>query len=312
MKKIAQLILPQLIIALVCGLIMPPTIQAQSAQPNTTTLQLLKVSPVIIRPALNPGQVQTYQIEVENLLDQPMPMSAQIEGFDASDEESGFNLVNQPEHSPLADWITISPKDIIIPAKSKQIIELTINIPSQVNLGGYYAMMYLTPNLNDSTLSVKGRIGVLILASIGAMADDQSKPEVVEFNFDQWIYQKSPAKMQLRIKNPGLYFQSVKPRLTIKPLFGESKEVFLDEKVIMPGKIRRWQENVDFESIFSGIYFIKVEIQTAEQPIQLYRQLIVFPIAWFGVGLIGLCISILIWTKRRGLSKAINILIKGD
>ena len=245
---------------------------------GTDFSQTLRISPIIMRIELSPGKVTEEIITVENLLDTPLPVSAHVEGFDSSDEENGIKMSAEETTSPLTDWITISDPDSIIPAGSTKGITVTITVPAEISLGGYYAMIFFTPTFptgDTQTQSlVSAKVGVLALANIGVDALD-SQAEVVTFTTSQKIYQKNPIKTTLRIKNTGLNYFSTKPQVTFQSLFGGEKVFDLDEKTILPGKIRRWENTFSFDNFYSAFYSVKLS-SSLENGKYIYSNLYIF------------------------------------
>lgn len=227
-----------------------------NAQEKFTPKQMIRVSPVILKVKLEPGTTQNYQIKVENLLDAPMPLKASAEGFDASDEEYGVTVLDQPQASPLMDWISLDEKDAILPARTSRDFNIKIAVPGKVPIGGYYAMIFFTPVFPN--VPVSSKIGVLALANIGVQ--EKNKAEIVTFDFDKALFEKGPIQTTIRVKNTSLNYFTAKPSLTIKPLFGQELTFELEEKTILPGKIRRWQRAFDLGNLYGGIYTAKLSV----------------------------------------------------
>lgn len=277
------------------------------------TLQSLKISPAIISLELSPGKTFQKTITIENLLDDPLPINASVEGFDASDEDYGIKVSDNGSTTPLANWITIQDSESIIPAHTSKIYDISINIPDKVELGGYYAVIFFTPLLPQSLANqniVNTRIGALVLANIGVSNTD-NQGSIVTLETDKKIYQTGPLHLTTRIKNTGLGFFSTKPMVTLKSIFGKPLEFPLEEKTILPGKVRRWESTLPAANLWPLFY--KIEIKSSlenGQFITAQSFFLGFPIKYSLLFLLLLFIISYLFTHRNNLHKAIKILIK--
>ncbi len=297
-----------IILVLTLIILLSPILASAQEKPNVK--QMIRVSPVILKVKLEPGTVQNYQVKIENLLDAPLPIRASVEGFDSSDEEGGYSLISDPVSvSPLTRWITIAEPEAIIPGRTEKEFNLEITVPNKVPLGGYYAMIFFTPIFPG--VPVSSKIGVLALANIGVQ-DQKNQADIVTFNFDKALYEKGSIQTTIRVKNTSLNYFTAKPTLTLKPLFGESKTVELEEKTILPGKIRRWQRNLDMGNLYGGIYTaeLKVSLENGDY-IYSTTHFIGFPATKTLVAIIGILVLVYALLNRKRVSKALKILIRG-
>jgi hypothetical protein len=278
--------------------------------------QLLRVSPVILPIELKPGNATTYVVSVENLTDAPMPLSASIEGFDSADEEGGYTFNSAKIQSPLAEWIELTKPDMIIPAKTKHAIDLTVRIPNTVALGGYYAVLFLTP-VNQSKANsptVTPRIGILLLANIGVQdtkATADQKIKILNFNFTKPVFDQEPISWLVRAQDISLNYLSAKPVLTLKPAIGKPIRIEMAEKIILPGKIRRWTETRQISAVPYGIYQAQLAMSIGAGQ-QLFREnyLIVLPVKIILMSFGILIVSVYLIMKRKNIVKALKELIK--
>ncbi len=281
-----------------------------SAQEKPNVKQMIRVSPVILKVSLEPGTEQNYKIKVDNLLDTPLPLKASVEGFDASDEEYGVTVSDQSIASPLMDWISLDEKDAILPALTSRDFNIKIAVPSSVPIGGYYAMIFFTPIFPG--VPVSSKIGVLALANI-AVAEQKNQADIVTFNFDKVLYEKSPLLTTIRVKNTSLNYFTAKPTLTIKPLFGQDLTFELEDKTILPGKIRRWQRAFDLGNLYGGIYTATLSV-SLENGDYIYSttHFIGFPVKKLGLSLLFLIVSSYLLIHRKRVKKAVRLLFKGQ
>jgi hypothetical protein len=278
-------------------------------------MQVIRVSPAIVDIELLPGNLTTYSVKVDNLTAAPLPLSATVEGFDASDEEGGYVFNNSNIQSPLSAWITIDKPDMIIPAKSDETVNLTVAIPKTVSLGGYYAVLFLTP-VNQSAIRtqiVTPRIGVLLLANIGVQdpnAPATAKIKILNFDFTKPVFDRENITWLLRAQNISLDFLTAKPILTLQPLIGKPVTINMAEKIILPGKIRRWNEIRQSSLIPFGIYKAGLLLSVGGgRQLTQNTYVIVLPVRIIGLSLLLLLLIGYFFRKRKNLKKTLKILL---
>lgn len=231
--------------------------------PNQVSAQTLRISPALLKIELSPGKITTQEFLVDNLTNNPLPVKINVEGFDSNDEDFGIKVAEKIS-TPLADWISLDNTDTIIPAKSQTKITATINVPSEVPFGGYYAVIFFDPLPNPADLTIQGnqinaRLGAITLASIG-VASSQNEAEIITFTSDKSFYNADSPQLTLRAKNTGLNFFTAKPSITIDPLIGQTTTIDWEEKTILPGKVRRWEKQINLPSNYSVISKITINL----------------------------------------------------
>ena len=200
--------------------------------------QVLRVSPAILPISLTPGKILNLILTVENLTADPIPVKAEIESFESADEEGGYTFT--ASQSPLVSWITVDRPDMILNPGIKREIAVTVKVPSQVAVGGYYAVIFLTPYgpVQQDVPRIVPRIGVPIFASLGI--DENMKTGSIEtFTLNPTLSRTGAFSYTLRVKDSGLSHFTAKPVIRAKSVFGRELTTDLSEKVILPGKIRR-------------------------------------------------------------------------
>ncbi|MBI3577187.1 hypothetical protein HY086_04075 [Candidatus Gottesmanbacteria bacterium] len=264
---------------------------------------MLRVSPIILPIRLAPGSIQKTNIRLTNLLSVPLPVAATIEGFDAADEEGAVEIHSPQAHvSPLVDWMSLDQSDQILPAGASRDIAVTITVPKSVPLGGYYAVIFFTPKLPTGNISAK--IGVIALANIGVGLDPTHHVDIVSFGFGKSVYEKGPVDLTLRVHNTSLNYFSVKPTLTIAPLFGNTQTIQLEEKTILPGKIRRWHRSLNLGPLTHGLYWVSLRLSLENgQEVVAKTSFIGFPVTKTIVFFLGsLALGWILLNRRRTMA----------
>jgi len=227
--------------------------QGAAAQTVNPAKPMIQVSPFILNISLSPGKKYEYEIEIKNLLKIPLPLHALIENLD----EGGIQSISS--------WSSLDQSDMIIPAGQTRILNLTIQLPNKIALGGYYGSLYLEPvaSVNTNGQLVQAKIGIPILANIGVLDPKAKRAEIEDFSFDRWFYgNNDPITPQLNVKNISLYHFSAKPVVFIKPFFAVEERHELDERIILPGKAREWKNLVSLKNNSGGLYFARLLLST--------------------------------------------------
>lgn len=285
---------------------LPSPVSAQEKQ-----TQILRVSPVIINVNLSPSKSYTHEITLENLLDAPLPVRAVFSDFEAATEDGGY-VFQDTRTNPLLSWTQLSEQEIILPAKAKRTIRLTINTPQRIAFGGYYGILFFEPVFpkTPTAAEVATRVGVLLLADIGSPDPNAEKADILDFSLDKLIEPGQAAPFLLRVKNTSLNFFTAKPILTLTPLVGEAKKTVLEEKVVFPGKVRRWEEEIMLPTETIGIYSVTMAVSTGEgRQVMENTIVVIFP---YRVVLLLLGVSAIAafgLLRRKQLRKALHVLL---
>jgi len=279
---------------------------------QTKPNEIIRVSPLIFNISLSPGKTYNYELTLENLIKSPLPVRARLENFTTTDEEGGY-IFETTKPNPLLSWIKIDQTDMIIPEKSKKTVQIRVEIPQKVPVGGYYGVLFLEPLISQKTNNnalVSAKIGALFLANVGVSGKD-TKAQILTFDLPFFSEEKT-LPLLLRVQNNGLNHFSAKPTLYLKPLFGREQKIDIEEKFIFPGKARRWEENIQIPKKWQGIYRATIRVSTGQgKYLEQTSYLISLPISKGLVILLIISISIFIWRKNRQIIRAIKILLKG-
>jgi hypothetical protein len=279
-----------IVLFIVCFLSVRPV--AYAAENQAVIDKVIRVSPVIVHLNLTPDHTTTYS------------------DFDTTAEDGGYILTDKNTNS-LLSWVSLDHEEWTITPKSKQKVNLTIKTPQRISIGGYYGLLFfqpIVPQTNNQTV-VSARVGVLMLGDIGIGAQSSRPGEISSFELP-YLSQDASMPLLLRVKNTSLNFFTAKPIIRIKPLIGESYTQFLEEKIIFPAKIRRWENVIRLEHVGIGIYTITMQVSTGNgKSIQTERMLIIFP--WVPVLVTLLMCIIILWSVRniQRIKKAVTILV---
>jgi hypothetical protein len=275
--------------------------------------KIIRITPVILNINLNPGQQQSYDLRLDNLINQPLGIQLSLETLDTTDELTGMVFGNPHANSPFVSWILLSRKQFIIQEKDSQTFSLNVKIPKNAKLGSYTSVIFITPLLSTANQknspNVISRIGVLAFANIGTPKEvpTEKLAKILTFNFDQ---EKNKINAIIRVQNTFNFNLSSKANITLEPiLFGKNQIIELEDKRILAGKVRKWIEPVNLSN---GIYKADLAVSLGEGRI-IYKT-IFFSVPSFTYilkYLVILIILLLIFLLRKRLKKAFFILYKG-
>lgn len=284
------------------------------AQDKEFSSKMIRVSPVILSLTLSPGRTYHYEIKVENLLSSPLPVRLNLENFDTADEEGGYSF-HPKTTSPFLSWITLGREDLIIPAKESRTIPLTITIPSQIPLGGYYGLIFVQPIFpkNAGVAEIASKVGVLLLGNIGVPDPSVQNGNISYFSTGGMLLEENPLKILFGVKNISLNFFSAKPSAVIHPLIGQTKKYEFEEKIILPDKIRRWEKIIDLKNYWYGIYNVELIVSTGEgRVITKNLYIVFFPFKKSAAILFIGFIIVFSWKRRGRLGEFFHILFSNE
>lgn len=272
------------------------------AQEAQTVDDLIRVSPFILNLDLKPNLKEEHKITIENLTDTPLPLRINPGFFDAYDETGKYIFPEKEPERSLARWLSIDNRELILPAKGKGIVTLTITTPAKIPEGGYYGMLFIDPIIapQQGGSIMQTRVGVLLLANIG---DPELMPPPIQYsNLDlPWLCgDLTGTQTTFSVRNRSIFHIAAKPFIGIKPLFGNSSSVAIEDRVLFPGRSRIW-ENVTIKCPnIPGIYTLSLNTSYGEgQQILTEKKLIVLPYQYVLIGLLIFVLLNGIFLRKR-------------
>lgn len=270
--------------------------------------QQMRVSPAWINVRLDPGKKYDYEITIDNLTKNPLPIKLSFDSLDAEDETGDARFGTSS--SPLVAWSEVSPDSLILDALGRRTVKVTVKIPETVRLGGYYGVLFIEPltRSGEYGAQVSGKVGVLMLANV-SVGDTERKAEVVTWRADKLFVIKQNANFSLRVRNRGLNHFTAIPRVLLQPWFGDPRVVALQERIVFPGKSRTWHTAVNMAEFPYGVYTAVAMVSVGNgEMVQASTTLVSLPILPAVLGLLGISLSILIYKKARKYRKSMKSL----
>jgi hypothetical protein len=291
------------------------TAGAARAHAQNTPGQILSVNPAIIDTKIERGKEQNYQITIKNLLKEPLGISSALGTFQAQDEEE----INPNRHpNDLSKYSEISPKQIIIEPGKSQTFRLSVKTPKDLKEGGYYEAAFFTPFfskvLSSNSPTVLSRVGVIVLGTNGDMnyKDLQKKTDIKSFGFDRLIYDKSQIDTVFKVSNSYFTHFNAKPFITVSPIFGNTQRYEMQDKKILPGKIRSWNERLNLQN---ATFFNRATLAVSVgQGNYIYKSayFFVLPVKPILFIILITLLALIFRLRRKQFSEALRIIQKGD
>lgn len=284
------------------GLLLFPAQNALAQE--TDSGQLLRISPVIVQIPLSPSDTLTYEVTVENLRSIPLPLRVSKSDFTSESEDGGY-VFTETAQNPLLTWMSFSEEEFILDAGEKRTITMTVRTPGTVNAGGYYGVVFFEPVLPfaQQQTTVATRIGMLVLGTLG-FSEESKNAEILTLDLPL-ITMPDSLPLTLRVKNTGLNFFTAKPILTLTPILGDEKQHFIEEKIIFPNTVRRWEETLSFAQTPAGFYKADLMVSTGNgNGVTQSQWMIILPNMYVLTILVAIVLILLGLILRKRLKKA--------
>jgi len=277
--------------------------------------QQIRISPAILNIRLAPGKTYRYEIKIDNLLSVPLPVDAAMESF-MTDEEGDYTFDKNDQSfrtNEIAPWINIDENKFIIPALSSKKLTVTVSLPKTIPIGGYYGMLFFTPRIPLSgqyQSVVSSKVGVLMLASIGVAEPFIAKANILTFQPTKFIFDSEPSSFVFRVKNNSLTHFSAKAFIEIGSIFHKPNIFEAEEKIILPGNIRRWNVTVPKRMSLIPIQWATLNVSTGNGT-SISKNIIIlhFPIRLALISITILSMIFFVIFRRKNIIKALKILI---
>jgi len=156
--------------------------RAQAAQTAAVGAgNALKVSPVRMDLKMDPGTMQTVEVDIQNLTNAPAILHPAINDFVASGDESGKPnvILDENEYAPTHSFkrFASAPKDFTVAAGETHITKIVINVPKDAAGGGYFGAIRFSPANaeGDKNVNLAASVGTLVLLQVnGDIKEDLS------------------------------------------------------------------------------------------------------------------------------------------
>ncbi len=209
------------------------------AQQETGSIAL-SVSPQVFEVSADPGDVVTESFKIVNGTDIDLTLSATPKNFTPEGEDGSINLTQESTPYSLASWISVSPLEVVVPARGSQVFDFVITLPVDAEPGSHLGSVIVQTNpvdIDGSGAAVSQEIGPLILVSVSG--DIVEAAEIASFTTDS-VWEKGPIAFETRVTNNGNVHFKPSGTIEIKNIFGNVvTNIDLEEKNVLPNSTRK-------------------------------------------------------------------------
>jgi len=201
----------------------------------------LSISPPSFELSANPGGTLENTIKVENVSAETLKIAVDRRNFTAVGEEGAVGLTEEETNFSLASWITVTPPEAEIPAKSTRIFNFKINVPLNAEAGGHFGSIVFRIGggpITQTGASVTQELGALILLRIAGKTTEEATLQSFFTQKKFWEY--GPVEFEIKTKNSGNVHLKPKGTITISNSFGKKVGVVeVEPKNVLPGAVRK-------------------------------------------------------------------------
>jgi len=263
----------------------------------------------------NPGDTVNEKIKVENRDNSDTTYQIDVEDFKAADDDGSVSLVDDPNapatNFSLAQWVTVEPKRVTVPAGQEKVIDVTIKIPKDAEPGGHYASVLVHVagiSTAEGSASVESRVGTLVLLRVSGAITEKLNVDI--FKTNESYYQQGPVEFELRTTNTGNVHVAPAGTIVITNMFGKKiQEIPLTTANVLPGSSRIVRTTLDNKGLL-GRYTatLVANYGQSKQNITATTSFIVFPV--YLIVIIVVVFLVLYWAlrNRRKLKKILHSL----
>ncbi len=273
----------------------------------------LGVAPAITELVLEPGQPKSITITVDNLTNEPLPITATATSL------TPFEQVADKDRAifDASKWIRVTEPDFILQAHQKKQVAITVTPPLNAEPGGHYATLFFQPleperPRDDNAAYVGAKVGVLGLFIING--DLQERMSIHSLNAHT-LNQDGPVEFELQLQNTGNVHSIPTGQIKIVDIFGNIVEtVPIPLTIVLPKTTKNVPLTWDNKKRL-GYYTAQLEIRYGEQKTSLVQTTSLLILPWLNT--IGLVIVVgasgfTVWRARGRWGKAFRALSGTD
>ena len=275
----------------------------------------LSISPVVFELNVDPGDTLTNQVKIYNPTEFPQTVKMKVEDFSPVGEEGEVMLDEPDENSTysLASWTTVSPETFTIGARDQQIVDFTIQVPTNGEPGGHYGSIVAmisggSTEATGTTLSSKR--GALVLLRVSGQIEEKLLVDTFQ---TEGFSEYGPVDFDLKFKNEGNVHTRPAGFITITNMFGEQvAEIEIPQNNVIPDAIRQAGTTWNKKNL-TGRYTATLVASygsSNKETITAVTTFTVFP--WkkgliFGIGFIAF--AFILFKSKSRISRAVKVLI---
>ena len=213
---------------------------------------VLSVSPTLFEMTANTAQTWQSSIRVINANQFPITVYAEPVNFAPRGEGGDSSLIpifdSEDDGATLAEWISVTPDEIVIPPEQTVSVPFTISVPADAAPGGHFAAVMIGTRSFDNTAGqaqVETSQVVTSLVFLRVAGDITESGNIREFTTSNSVYERADATFSVRFENTGNVHLQPQGEIEIKNMWGQVRGVIPVNKHsqfgnVLPESIRNY------------------------------------------------------------------------
>ncbi|MFA6135850.1 MAG: hypothetical protein WC705_00575 [Candidatus Paceibacterota bacterium] len=181
----------------------------------------LTISPVKLELSGDPGSAITGEFELFNEEKETKTLYSSFANFEARGESGSPYFLS--EKSGLSTWITTQPS-IILDSGERMVVPYSINIPQNVEPGGYFAAIFWGTSPPESQdggqVSIGGKLGILVLLTVSGETEQGGGLLSFSLAENKKVTTGFPMIFSYRFSNDGAVRIKPDGEIIVKNVFG--------------------------------------------------------------------------------------------
>lgn len=193
----------------------------------------LSITPPLFQLDIGSGEFWSSTLKIVNINSYDLTVYASVVDFESTGEEGKGKftpVLNDSQSGPLslAQWISITKDQIIIPKEKSVDVPFTVQVPENVEPGGHYAAILIGTQSLDAeqtkgpVLQVSTFVSSLLFVRI--KGDVREEGMIREFSTEKQFYQEPNVKIALRFENTGNVHLKPQGEIVIYNMQGKIKQ----------------------------------------------------------------------------------------
>lgn len=263
--------------------------------------QYLQIGPTKTQLELNPGDIHTGSVKIQNVGEEPLQFSMSVAPFTPVDENYTFDFEHSTDATQLSGWVSLGQTSGTLAPREVKEISYTITVPADAPAGGQYAAILASNLPGDSSTGASiqaiGRVASLLYAKVAGETHECGQITAHDLSS---LFFTPPVQATAVVNNCGNVHIGVKQQLRILNPFSGG-EIFstdtsnAETSLVIPGSSRlytaawRPEDGAPGFGLFTAEHTIEVP---GLAPDTVRKVVLIIPL-WLVIALIaliGLCV----------------------
>lgn len=271
-----------------------PASAATSGDTESITL-----SPVSRHYRLDPGASKTDEMTVVNDGTTDYTFTVYVKPYSVNGVEYEPDFYTVKTNTELEKWVSFGQTNYTLKAGQSLVVPFTIKVPMNATPGGHYGVIFAETQpkniLGANSVQRKKRVGLLLYTTVNGNFETGGKFGAIRTPGLQF---KAPLKSDLTVSDTGDTDFEVKTVMHVADLFGNTKYRSEKSYQLLPKTTRliplEWAQAPGF-----GFYKVTVSAQQLDETTTHTSYVLMAPIAFYMVFVIGLLILVIYFVAKR-------------